>query len=136
MKRLRIAKDLNKFVSKPTTIFHILHLRPRIPASLTTAMAPPIPGTDPEQPSQTVGWKLNHICFRIRDPVATTRFYRDILGMRTLFTVNAGSFSILYFGYPEVVGQHETGIELMKKRHNREGLIEFIYIHVTPLLEE
>ena len=114
--------------------FYYFILVPRIPTSLTTAMAPPIPGTDAEQPSQTVGWKLNHICFRIRDPVATTRFYRDILGMRTLFTVNAGSFSILYFGYPEVVGQYETGTELTKKRHNREGLIEFIYIHVITLL--
>lgn len=96
-------------------------------------MAPPVPGTDPKQPKETVGWKLNHICFRIRDPVATTRFYRDILGMRTIFTVNCGSFTILYFGYPEVVGEHETGKEMLQRRHNREGLIEFIHVHVpTP----
>jgi len=93
-------------------------------------MAPPIPGTDAPQPKQTVGWKLNHICFRIRDPEATTRFYRDVLGMRTIFTVDAGSFSILYFGYPEVVGEHETGEEMLRRRHNREGLIEFIHIKV------
>src|SRR5271163_716579 len=110
--------------------FYYFILVPRIPTSLTTAMAPPIPGTDAEQPSQTVGWKLNHICFRIRDPVATTRFYRDILGMRTIFTVDAGSFSILYFGYPEVVGEHETGQEMIERRHNREGLIEFIHLKV------
>src|SRR3954451_10096699 len=94
-------------------------------------MPPPVPGTDKQQPPQTVGWKLNHICFRIRDPERTTHFYRDILGMRTVFTVDCGSFSILYFGYPEVVGEHETGKEMLRKRHNREGLIEFIHIHVN-----
>jgi catechol 2,3-dioxygenase-like lactoylglutathione lyase family enzyme len=93
-------------------------------------MPPPVVGTDPEQPKSTVGWKLNHICFRIQDPVATTYFYRDILGMRTLFTADCGSFTILYFGYPEVDGEHETGEELSRKRHGREGLIEFIYVHV------
>jgi len=96
-------------------------------------MPPPVLGTDASQPKQTVGWKLNHICFRIQDPEATTRFYRDILGMRTIFTVDAGSFSILYFGYPEVVGEHETGEEMMRRRHNREGLIEFIHIKVFPV---
>jgi lactoylglutathione lyase len=106
--------------------------RQRLPGSKT--MPPPVIGTDPEQPKATVGWKLNHICFRIRDPEATTRFYRDILGMRTIFTVDAGSFSILYFGYPEVVGEHETGQEMIERRHNREGLIEFIHLKVrTPL---
>ena len=50
--------------------------------------------------------------------------------MRTIFTVDAGSFSILYFGYPEVVGEHETGEEMLRRRHNREGLIEFIHIKV------
>ena len=97
-------------------------------------MAPPIPGTDKPQPSQTVGWKLNHICFRIADPERTTHFYRDILGMRTVFTVDCGSFTILYFGYPEVEGVHETGEEMLRKRHDREGLIEFIHIHVTAPL--
>jgi len=93
-------------------------------------MAPPVPGTDLPQPPQTVGWKLNHICFRIRDPEATTHFYRDILGMRTIFTVDCGSFSILYFGYPEQVGVHETGTQMLKARHGREGLLEFIHVHV------
>src|SRR2546423_1458767 len=79
------------------------------PQQLSLTMPPPVPGTDKQQPPQTVGWKLNHICFRIRDPERTIHFYRDILGMRTVFTVDCGSFSILYFGYPEVVGEHETG---------------------------
>lgn len=103
----------------------------RSPQQPSLTMPPPVPGTDKQQPPQTVGWKLNHICFRIRDPERTIHFYRDILGMRTVFTVDYGSFSILYFGYPEVVGQHETGKEMLRNRHNREGLIEFIHIHVS-----
>jgi lactoylglutathione lyase len=95
-------------------------------------MPHPIPGTDPPQPPQTVGWKLNHICFRIRDPEATTHFYRDILGMRSIFTVDCGSFTILYFGYPEQVGVHETGVQMLNARHCREGLLEFIHVHVSP----
>jgi len=54
--------------------------------------------------------------------------------MRTVFTVDCGSFTILYFGYPEVEGVHETGEEMLRKRHDREGLIEFIHIHVTAPL--
>jgi Glyoxalase/Bleomycin resistance protein/Dioxygenase superfamily len=98
------------------------------------AMPPPVPGTDSAQPNSTVGWKLNHACFRIRDPEATTHFYRDVLGMRTIFTADCGSFTILYFGYPEIDGVHETGAEMLKKRHNREGLIEFIHIHVFQII--
>lgn len=51
--------------------------------------------------------------------------------MRTVFTVDCGSFSVLYFGYPEAVGEHESGEDMLRKRHNREGLIEFIHIHVS-----
>lgn len=51
-------------------------------------------GNDPPRPAQTLGINLHHVCLRIKDPEKTLKFYRDVLGMRVLFTYNAGSFSI------------------------------------------
>lgn len=42
----------------------------------------------------TTGISLHHLCLRIKDPVESLKFYRDILGMRLLFSFNAGCFSI------------------------------------------
>jgi lactoylglutathione lyase len=94
-------------------------------------MPPAVLGNDPAQPSTTIGWKLNHLALRISDPVATTRFYRDLLGMRTIVTVNRGSFSIFYFGYPEGTEGILRLSEMPRRR--REGLVEFIHIHVFVL---
>ncbi|KAJ6262906.1 Lactoylglutathione lyase [Drechslerella dactyloides] len=57
---------------------------------------PPLPPNDP-----TIGYKLNHLMLRIRDPVASMRFYIDLMGMRTVFTMNTGPLTIYYLGYPQ-----------------------------------
>ncbi|CEQ38745.1 SPOSA6832_00187, partial [Sporobolomyces salmonicolor] len=44
--------------------------------------------------ASTRGIHLHHLCLRIKDPKVSLPFYKDILGMKTLFTYNAGSFSI------------------------------------------
>lgn len=57
---------------------------------------PPLPPSNP-----TIGYKLNHLMLRIRDPARTLRFYIDLMGMRTVFTMNTGPFTIYYLGYPQ-----------------------------------
>lgn len=58
--------------------------------------------TDPPLPesSPTTGYKLNHFMLRIRDPSRSLHFYTTLLGMRTVFTMNAGPFTLYYLGYP------------------------------------
>lgn len=58
--------------------------------------------TDPalSENNPTAGFKLNHFMLRIRDPKRSLRFYIDLMGMRTVFTMNAGPWTIYYLGYP------------------------------------
>lgn len=37
---------------------------------------------------------MHHTCLKIKDPKVSLPFYKEVLGMKTLFTYNAGSFSI------------------------------------------
>ncbi|KAI3573473.1 putative lactoylglutathione lyase [Fusarium oxysporum f. sp. albedinis] len=91
---------------------------------------PPLPESDP-----TVGYKLNHMMMRIRDPKSTLHFYIDLMGMRTVWTMNAGPFTIYYLAYPsseldrrdlENWSQKtsQTNILLHKR-----GLLELKHIH-------
>ncbi|KAF4835052.1 Lactoylglutathione lyase [Colletotrichum tropicale] len=49
----------------------------------------------------TIGYKFNHMMLRIRDPARSLHFYIELMGMRTVFTMNAGPFTIYYLGYPQ-----------------------------------
>jgi len=91
-------------------------------------MGGPVPGSDGPADTATHGFTLNHVCLHIRSKPETITFYRDILGMRTIFTVDCGSFEILYFQYPPDPAAPETGEEMSRLRHHREGLLEFMYI--------
>ena len=83
----------------------------------------PIPETDP-----TIGYKLNHFMLRIRDPEASLHFYINLMGMRTVFTMNAGPFTIYYLGYPQT-SEHRAdpakfGLETVEKLQQTLGLLE------------
>lgn len=51
-------------------------------------------GLNEARPKATKGIHLHHTCLKIKDPKVSLPFYKDVLGMKTLFTYNAGSFSI------------------------------------------
>ncbi|KAI8618583.1 hypothetical protein BC830DRAFT_1166070 [Chytriomyces sp. MP71] len=53
----------------------------------------------PPRPSQKVA--LNHVNYRIRDPVQSLRFYRDILGMTVLneSASEKGKFTNYFLGF-------------------------------------
>lgn len=59
-------------------------------------------GPNPETPpsAATAGYRLNHLMLRIRSPARSLHFYKDLLGMRTVFVMNAGPFTLYYLGYP------------------------------------
>lgn len=62
---------------------------------------PPLPPDNP-----TIGYKFNHVMLRIRDPARSLHFYVDLMGMRTVFTMNTGPFTIYYLGYPQTPTHH------------------------------
>lgn len=93
--------------------------------------------TDPALPenSPTAGFKLNHFMLRIRDPKRSLHFYIELMGMRTVFTMNTGPWTIYYLGYPSTeedradlsawsakVGDPRTLTQTL-------GLLELYHIH-------
>ena len=66
---------------------------------------------------------MHHCCIRIVDPEPTLKFYREILGMRLLFSYNAGSFSIYYLYHGEGKGEDDTA-KVWEKFPDQKGLIE------------
>lgn len=93
---------------------------------------PPLPETDP-----TIGTKLNHSMLRIRDPTRTLHFYIDLMGMRTVFIMNAGPFTMYYLGYPSSPEDRADLLSWAARASDPAnltrtlGLLELFHIHGT-----
>ncbi|KAK6543367.1 hypothetical protein TWF694_000116 [Orbilia ellipsospora] len=90
---------------------------------------PPLPASSP-----TLSYRLNHLMLRIRDPTASLNFYINLLGMRTIFTMNTGPFTIYYLGYPPTPlptpQSHQTWAEeTCKNLPHTLGLLELYHVH-------
>ncbi|EXJ57449.1 lactoylglutathione lyase [Cladophialophora yegresii CBS 114405] len=91
--------------------------------------------TDPALPPDhpTIGYKLNHFMLRIRDPAKSIPFYVDLMGMRTVFTMNVGPFTIYYLGYPQT-DEHRAdlpkfGADTAGNLQHTLGLLELYHVH-------
>ena len=91
--------------------------------------------SDPPLPldSATTGYKLNHFMLRIRDPAISLPFYINLMGMRTVFTMNVGPFTIYYLGYPKT-DEHRAdlpkfGQDTCAKLQHTLGLLELYHVH-------
>ncbi|KIW66077.1 lactoylglutathione lyase [Phialophora macrospora] len=91
--------------------------------------------TDPALPPghPTIGYKLNHFMLRIRDPAISIPFYVDLMGMRTVFTMNVGPFTIYYLGYPQT-DEHRAdlakfGADTAGNLQHTLGLLELYHVH-------
>ncbi|KAJ5239286.1 hypothetical protein N7468_003905 [Penicillium chermesinum] len=72
---------------------------------------------------------------RIRDLVKSLQFYVDLLGMRTVFIMNAGPFTIYYLGYTQIT-EHQVDIQRLSYDTltplvHTLGLLELYHIHGT-----
>ncbi|KAK5048573.1 hypothetical protein LTR84_005664 [Exophiala bonariae] len=89
---------------------------------------PPLPANDP-----TIGYKLNHFMLRIREPKRTMHFYIDLMGMRTVFTLNVGPFTIYYLGYPQTEVHRadvpKFGLDTAMNLQSTLGLLELYHVH-------
>ncbi|EAW14369.1 putative lactoylglutathione lyase (Glo1) [Aspergillus clavatus NRRL 1] len=94
---------------------------------------------DPALPehSPTAGFKLNHFMLRIRDPQRSLHFYIDLMGMRTVFTMNAGPFTLYYLGYPSTAEDRANLPAWAARVANPHvlaqtpGLLEMYHVHGT-----
>lgn len=95
------------------------------------------PRPTPPSPA-TTGYRLNHLAIRIQDPARSLHFYTDLLGMRIIFTMNAGPFTIYYLGHPPAEAKTEDDITAWAKATSEipvltktNGLLELYHMHGT-----
>ncbi|EPS44361.1 hypothetical protein H072_1655 [Dactylellina haptotyla CBS 200.50] len=96
------------------------------------------PALGPDAP--TIGYKLNHLMLRIRDPQKSLHFYVNLMGMRTVFTLNTGPFTIYYLGYPQSDADR-ADIPAWADRTcanlaHTLGLLELYHVHGSEKQEE
>ncbi|KAI1628717.1 lactoylglutathione lyase [Exophiala viscosa] len=95
----------------------------------------PLEANDP-----TMGYKLNHFMLRIRDPKKSMHFYLDLMGMRTVFNMNVGPFTIYYLGYPQTdehrANPEQFGGETAMKLQHTLGLLELYHVHGSEKQDE
>ncbi|CAI6095053.1 unnamed protein product [Clonostachys chloroleuca] len=76
----------------------------------------------------TTGFKFNHMMMRVKDPARSLNFYIKLMGMRTVFTINTGPFTIYYLGYPQTDAHRADlkafGEETVPKLAHTLGLLE------------
>ncbi|KAJ5089705.1 hypothetical protein N7532_008389 [Penicillium argentinense] len=95
----------------------------------------PTPSFNPPQTPTTANCRLNHLAIRIKDPSRSLHFYVDLLGMRVIFSMNAGPFTIYYLGHPppetedlEKWAKTTSEIPVMTRT---SGLLELYHVHGT-----
>ncbi|KAJ5776636.1 uncharacterized protein N7511_001647 [Penicillium nucicola] len=98
----------------------------------------PSPNINPPPSATTSSYKLNHLAIRITDPTVSLNFYITLLGMRIIFTMNAGPFTIYYLGHPppdiESAEQLDTWAKKTAEIPNMtatSGLLELYHVHGT-----
>ncbi|KAJ5582980.1 hypothetical protein N7535_001600 [Penicillium sp. DV-2018c] len=86
---------------------------------------------------------LNHLALRIKDPTRSLHFYIDLLGMRVIFTMNAGPFTIYYLGHPPPEANSSEEVAAWAKRTSEipsmtrtSGLLELYHVHGSESVEE
>lgn len=77
------------------------------------------PLTDPKS------YIFNHTMLRVKDPEASLKFYRDILGMSLIhkWDVETGKFSLYFLAYDSA----ENALDKGKKVFEREGVLELTH---------
>ncbi|KAJ5384006.1 hypothetical protein N7517_001917 [Penicillium concentricum] len=96
------------------------------------------PSLNPPPTPSTKDYKLNHLALRIQDPGRSLHFYIDLLGMRVIFTMNAGPFTIYYLGHPPADAKTSEDISTWAKSMSEipvmtktSGLLELYHVHGT-----
>ncbi|KAJ5093608.1 hypothetical protein N7456_009469 [Penicillium angulare] len=96
----------------------------------------PTPSINPQNLNPaTKNYRLNHLALRITDPTRSLNFYIDLLGMRVVFSMNAGPFTIYYLGHPPPdtedgeVGNWAGKTAEIPVLMKTNGLLELYHVH-------
>lgn len=97
-------------------------------------------GLDSPVSSATAGYRLNHLMIRIRNPAESLHFYIDLMGMRTVFAMNTGPFTVYYLGYPQTEA-HRADAQMFARETvpnpvltSTAGLLELCHFHGSEAL--
>jgi lactoylglutathione lyase len=109
-----------------------------LPGGPTATFNPPLsPNTT------TTGYRLNHLAIRVREPSRSLHFYVDLLGMRVVFSMNAGPFTIYYLGHPppgtessKELGEWAEQTSQIPVMTRTAGLLELYHVHGTEGKED
>ncbi|KAJ5662195.1 uncharacterized protein N7477_009811 [Penicillium maclennaniae] len=123
-------EELFAYVDAPGSLFR----RVTMPYEEEGLFSPggPSQGFNPPQNLSTANYRLNHLAIRIKDPSRSLHFYVDLLGMRIIFTMNAGPFTIYYLGHPppntdlDQWARHTSQIPVLTRTN---GLLELYHVH-------
>ncbi|KAJ5627151.1 hypothetical protein N7528_004578 [Penicillium herquei] len=91
----------------------------------------------PTLDAATKNYHLNHLAIRITEPARSLHFYIDLLGMRVIFSMNAGPFTIYYLGHPPPetqdgeVGKWAGETAEIPVLMRTKGLLELYHVHGT-----
>ncbi|KAJ0415027.1 hypothetical protein BJY00DRAFT_318220 [Aspergillus carlsbadensis] len=88
-------------------------------------------GTDGPADPATKGYYIYQTGLNVRDLNASKHFYGDILGMRTMLTIQyTPSFSLTYMGFAQG-GRNgtgfQTGAELLREKNNSGGMVKLLH---------
>ncbi|KAL4966213.1 VOC family protein, partial [Aspergillus stella-maris] len=116
-----------------SALFLSLHILPMASAQCETPTLPPgmtLGTCGPADPA-TSGFWINHVGLNVRDLEASMKFYRDVLGMRHIFTIDyTERFSLTYMGFAQG-GKNGTGFqtasELLRDKNNSGGLVKLLH---------
>ena len=98
----------------------------------------PLPETAHLTTTDTSSYRIAHTMLRVKDPVPTLAFYRDVMGMELLREAQhpAAGFGVYFLGYPKwsekYVPEHiPEGVPGMAKPVFMEGLLELTWNYGT-----
>ncbi|KAH6960140.1 lactoylglutathione lyase protein [Fusarium avenaceum] len=92
-------------------------------------------GPDTPTAPETVGQFINHMSLNVNNLTRSIEFYRDVFGMRHLFTYNLTphiSFSYMSHSQGGRNGSaYQTTAEMLRYKNNNAGHLEFVYLNTT-----
>lgn len=80
---------------------------------------------------ETQGYRLSHTMLRVSNPERSLRFYRELMGMSLIFTLNTGPFTVYYLGYPGP--DDHSAVDIANTMSSRTGLLELVHVPETNI---
>lgn len=101
----------------------------------TSNSSNPVFGPDVPSDPETVGYFVNHLSLNVNNLTESINFYKDVFGMRHLFTFNlTPHVSFTYMSHSQG-GRNGTGFqtteEMLRFKNNNGGHLEFVHLS-TP----